>query len=117
MLRPCLLSTFKEKPTLTHLASIFRDQIIPLLQEYFFEDWQKIRWILNDHRKKNNFCFISPSQWNDSLFGPDVTEPMKGNVYKINELNFSHVESYLGIIDVNLAPAKENETVLQESSE
>lgn len=107
----------KKKPTLTHLASIFRDQIIPLLQEYFFEDWQKIRWILNDHRKKNNFCFISPSQWDDSLFGPDVTEPMKGNVYKINELNFSHVESYLGIIDVNLAPAKESETVLQESSE
>lgn len=95
----------KKTPTLAHLCSIFKDQIIPLLQEYFFEDWQKIRWILNDHRKNNELSFISPAQWDQSLFGSEVTEPLKGNIYKINDANFLKIESYLGIIDVKLIPA------------
>jgi len=33
------------------LRRIFEAQIIPLLEEYFFEDWQRIRLVLNDHRK------------------------------------------------------------------
>ncbi len=39
------------KPTLAQLGYIFKQQILPLLQEYFFEDWQRIAWVLNDHRK------------------------------------------------------------------
>lgn len=100
----------KKKPSLKHLSSIFKDQIIPLLQEYFFEDWQKIRWILNDHRKHNDFCFISPTQWDQSLFGSEVTEPLKGNIYKINDANFSKVESYIGIIDIKLISSLETIT-------
>jgi len=92
----------KKNPTLEHLSSIFKDQIIPLLQEYFFEDWQKIRWILNDHRKHSDFCFISPAQWDQSLFGTEVNEPLKGNIYKINDTHFSKIEAYLGIIDIKL---------------
>lgn len=38
-------------PTLEQLGTIFKTQILPLLQEYFFEDWQRIAWVLNDHRK------------------------------------------------------------------
>lgn len=30
------------------LAGRFRDQIIPLLQEYFFEDWRRIQEVFND---------------------------------------------------------------------
>ncbi len=41
----------KEEPSLSVLASIFRQQIVPLLQEYFFENWERIGWIMNDHRK------------------------------------------------------------------
>jgi len=26
------------------LANIFQYKIIPLLQEYFFEDWEKLEW-------------------------------------------------------------------------
>ena len=33
------------------LKQVFSTQIIPLLQEYFFDDWQRIRLVLNDHRK------------------------------------------------------------------
>src|SRR5690606_1083422 len=30
------------------LANIFENRIIPLLQEYFFSDWERIGWVLND---------------------------------------------------------------------
>ena len=32
----------KDEPTIETLASIFRNNILPLLEEYFFEDWDKI---------------------------------------------------------------------------
>ncbi|MBA3486838.1 MAG: AAA family ATPase, partial [Lysobacter sp.] len=41
----------KSDRTLARLAQIFRSQILPLLQEYFFEDWERIRWVLNDQHK------------------------------------------------------------------
>ncbi|CAG0969153.1 partial 5-methylcytosine-specific restriction enzyme B, partial [Anaerolineae bacterium] len=48
------------EPELAELGLIFRHKILPLLQEYFFEDWQRIQWVLNDHRKPDpRYCFIS----------------------------------------------------------
>ena len=39
--------SLKTKPTLDHLAKIFKQKIIPQLQEYFFDDWAKINMVLN----------------------------------------------------------------------
>ncbi|MFV8449766.1 McrB family protein [Vibrio campbellii] len=36
------------------LVSVFKNKIIPLLEEYFFEDWSKIRLVLADNQKTNN---------------------------------------------------------------
>lgn len=37
----------KEQPTLNNLSAIFKQKIIPQLQEYFFDDWAKINLVLN----------------------------------------------------------------------
>ena len=40
---------FLRVDTLPALASTFRNRIIPLLQEYFYDDWEKIRAVLNNN--------------------------------------------------------------------
>ena len=41
--------------SLPELASTFRNRIMPLLQEYFYDDWEKIQAVLND----NGFVRVS----------------------------------------------------------
>lgn len=57
------------------LRDVFRNRIIPLLEEYFFEDWQKIRLVLADNQKPVAAQFIteSPDHEDDliGLFGRD----------------------------------------------
>jgi 5-methylcytosine-specific restriction protein B len=53
------------------LRGVFAAQVIPLLQEYFFDDWQRVRLVLNDHRKadpassgaKALSSFLGPATW------------------------------------------------------
>ena len=40
---------FRKVEDIEQLANAFRNQIFPLLQEYFFDDWGKIRRVLNDN--------------------------------------------------------------------
>lgn len=40
------------------LAEIFDTRILPLLEEYFFEDWQKIRLVLGDNQKAPDLQFV-----------------------------------------------------------
>ena len=49
----------KTSPTIATLSSIFRQQVLPLLQEYFFEDWQKIAWVLSDELKSAEDRFLT----------------------------------------------------------
>ena len=84
--------------TIENLAAIFRNSIIPLLQEYFYEDYEKIRLVLGDDGKENHsFQFITkvklkPQELFSSTFG--LEETMN---YAINEEAFTKIESYRGI--------------------
>lgn len=90
--------------TLTILAEIFSNQVLPLLQEYFFDDWQRIQWVLNDHRKSEAFQFvISRSVYSDELFGSDVNITNHPKIWTINNEAFNYAESYLGVIDYRKA--------------
>lgn len=39
------------EPTIDKLGEIFELQILPLLEEYFFEDWERVGQVLGDHLK------------------------------------------------------------------
>jgi hypothetical protein len=55
--------------TIENLASIFKNKIIPLLQEYFFEDWDKIRMVLGDDKKiSNDSKFVVEKEFVNNLF-------------------------------------------------
>ena len=47
------------------LSSVFANKVLPLLEEYFFEDWEKIRLVLGDNQKQDkklHFCRSLRSQ-------------------------------------------------------
>lgn len=91
----------RQDPSLSRLESIFRNQVLPLLQEYFFEDWQRIQWVLNDHRKAALDRFVSQRQ-NDVqvLFGNGVEVSAHNLPWSINEDAFQRVTAYAGIVSV-----------------
>lgn len=89
----------RQTPTLHKLAEIFSNQVLPLLQEYFFDDWQRIQWVLNDHRKPESFQFVSSRGVEvDELFGPDVNVARSPKIWTVNDV-FQCVESYMGVIN------------------
>lgn len=96
----------QEDRSIELLSSIFRQQIIPLLQEYFFEDWERIQMVLNDLRKAPEYRFLHKPDVNISaLFGDNVTVAERSGRWMINDLAFGRIEAYLGIVDHELKPA------------
>lgn len=90
----------KSDPTLDQLKLVFRNQVLPLLQEYFFEDWQRIQWVLNDHRKPVQNCFLYQHILNiETLFGEGVDIGSQHLPWRINDEAFERIEAYQGIIN------------------
>ncbi len=85
------------------LGDIFKNKILPLLQEYFFEDWQKIRWVLGDNQKTNlQLQFVQEFRQEEDLvelFGRDhELNPYTAHVrYQVNNESFNKVEAYIGV--------------------
>jgi 5-methylcytosine-specific restriction protein B len=100
------LIDLQKNASLNQLAGIFKNRIMPLLQEYFFEDWQRIRWVLNDHRKPKEYQFITEHELKaDALFGADVVDNSR-KLYRVQHAAFKSVLSFLGVLDVSkLSPS------------
>jgi len=93
----------RDDSSLERLERIFRNQILPLLQEYFFEDWERIQWVLNDHRKPLANQFVNRKAGNvELLFGQDVGQSLERNTWCLNDDAFERLESYMGIVDHQL---------------
>lgn len=88
------------------LQSIFQNKILPLLEEYFFEDWEKIRLVLGDNQKLTDVHqFVIKEELNSdklkSLFGgkyKDDNYLQNTARYSLNKSAFSNDKAYKYII-------------------
>ena len=90
------------KRTMGELAQIFRNKVMPLLEEYFFEDWQKIRLVLADNQKSSSdYQFVIEEDMSSSagLFG-NSDSGVIGVRYSRNEGALSRPESYRRIYEI-----------------
>lgn len=90
----------KDDPTLETLAGIFEKNVIPLLQEYFYEDYEKIQLVLGDNAKDDEYKFVldKPLRIRDMFRGnPDIDLPEKS--YSIQREAFRRIESYKQIAE------------------
>jgi len=93
------------KDRLSTLANIFQTRVLPLLEEYFFEDWQKIRLILADNNKKKKFQFITEGNSTDTqgenlgkIFDEeDIDSYATKKIFRIQEDAFKSPTAYIGV--------------------
>lgn len=101
----------KKTATLDGLKNVFKKSVLPLLQEYFFDDYEKIAMVLGDNQKRNrNYKFIVEDNGKDihTLFGKeletDMLDMLQRKKYMINEKAFDYAESYIQIYE----PSRKN---------
>lgn len=97
-----ILLPLKDDPSISLLAHIFSSQIIPLLQEYFFEDWERISLVLNDdNRRDARWRFIrQPGEETSltALFGAQRAATLQDRRWVLNPQAFRHLASYQYIL-------------------
>lgn len=84
-----------DKYSIDTLAQVFEKQIIPLLQEYFYEDYEKIQLVLGDNAKEDPYKFILDRKTNvKNIFNgnPDIDIPEKR--YTIQKEALQKIQSY-----------------------
>ena len=88
---------------LVALQQVFSTRILPLLEEYFFEDWQKIRLVLADNQKPAAAQFVRESAGHEDdlarLFGGDhgLDSYATKRRYAVQDAAFSNPDAYIGI--------------------
>lgn len=84
-------------PTLVCLSRIFRHKVLPLLQEYFYDDYRKIRLVLADNQTQltdEQFVLEQSSFSPYELFGDAEVSYEDIVTYELNEAAFDNPSSY-----------------------
>ena len=84
------------------LANIFKNKILPLLQEYFYDDWEKIRLVLGDNQKDENsqFVKVKKNMVAKELFGSKIDDIDDKVLYEISDQKiFNNPQSYIKIYE------------------
>ena len=81
------------------LANVFKNKILPLLQEYFYDDWEKIRLVLGDSQKDENLQLvkIKRNMAAERLFRGKIDYIDDKILYEINSEAFNNSQSYIEI--------------------
>lgn len=92
----------RDEPTTERLARIFELEILPLLEEYFFEDWERVGQVLGDHLKKDNSLKFFHERYSEkaimALMGVDWS-PNGIRPYQRNKAALADPLAYIGIYD------------------
>ena len=83
------------------LANVFKNKILPLLQEYFYDDWEKIRLVLGDSQ------FIKEKKPAKVLFKSDTDYINDKILYEIDKEAFYDEQNYLKIYNLTSSQADE----------
>ncbi|WP_051524876.1 AAA family ATPase [Exiguobacterium undae] len=86
----------QDNTSIDQLKRIFENKIIPLLQEYFYEDFGKIQLILNDLVKDKKHQIIQKQSLPHGLFAKNDLD-FSDEHYQINLKALDHEESYIQI--------------------
>lgn len=89
----------KASPTIETLSMIFSRNILPLLQEYFYEDYEKIRLVLGDNNKTEKdeqFILVNEEDYS-ALFGSTDYDFDESRTYTVNPAAFSNIQAYRSI--------------------
>lgn len=81
------LKNIDENKKKTELDNIFRNKIIPLLQEYFYDDWEKIRMVLGDGFVKKEK--LESNIFDEEFRNTDYIEDEKFNYFIAEEFDYS----------------------------
>ena len=83
--------SLKDGADIEELASIFKNKILPLLQEYFYDDWGKIRLVLGESQ------FIKEKKPANALFKSGTDYINDKILYEIDKEAFYDEQNYLKI--------------------
>ncbi len=81
------------------LKEIFVNDVLPLLEEYFFEDWERIVKVLGDGMKPKELRMIVPSLTEEevSLLLDDEDDGIRNIQYRRNLDALDNPQSYIAI--------------------
>lgn len=98
MIGHAYFSALKKNENINTLSEIFENKVIPLLQEYFYDDYEKIRLVLGDNQKSDNTLqFFNKAEINNlQLFGDNADELIADSryTYSINKDAFKMPQAY-----------------------
>ena len=90
----------KEDASLDKLSEIFKKSVVPLLQEYFYDDFEKIQLVLGDTEKSDNkYKYVLNEEVAPKKIFKGTKDLEKEVKYKIQEKAFDFIQSYKEILN------------------
>ena len=114
--------------TLNDLSDVFANKLIPLLQEYFYDDWEKIRLVLADNQvEEKEYQLVQEKKKYDlakekELFWEDLEDYEDVTTYQVNSNILTGnpgmpVEAFIKIYDENFVKGLKTSPKIENTNE